>query len=117
MRRGIATFAWAGVVVLAGCFGGGPTPGCPSDATVVFAIPDAGDCSSVGFIGDFALQGDMGVAVVAPNANVCNSNNGGGNFSSEIYTFPADGTAPGTILTSLQAAQGARVAWAGSGLP
>jgi hypothetical protein len=101
MRRAVA------IAVLAGCFGGGPIPLPPSEATVLFGIPDAGDCAQIGYVGDFAIQNDQMLVVVAPDAVICNGQPGQatidqlaiGSAASPVTTVPSQGVQ--------------RVAWAG----
>ena len=102
------------IILVAGCFGGGSDPKPPGDATVAFSIADTGNCTTTGYLGDVSIQGNTGLVVVSPNANICN-NNGGGNgqtLPTEFVQFDVGGSA--TTINTQSAGGLARLAWAGT---
>jgi len=92
MRAGIALLA-----ATAGCFGAGPTPSKPSDATVLFAAPVPSTdqrCSSSVYIGAVAFGAQLGYAALLPYS----PNNCGGQSASAtqapIMQFDKTGATP-----------------------
>jgi hypothetical protein len=69
MKRTIRIASIAAAAMVAACFGAGPIPSAPTDATIVFAIApsmtDNSNCTSY-YIGDVALGSDAGYAVTVP---------------------------------------------------
>jgi hypothetical protein len=85
-------FAVVTSATIAACFGAGPTPGNPSDATIVFGVDPTLTNGCVGhYIGDVAFDADHGYAVTLPYVP---TNCGGGTPPQEpqgVYEFATAG--------------------------
>jgi hypothetical protein len=102
-------------IAVAGCFGGNSSNVGPSEATVVFALPDTGTtCAPNSYVGDVAFAGGSAVAVVSPDAQVCNQSGNNQDASTSFVTFQLDGPNTGSGVFATQPVGGiARVAWLG----
>jgi hypothetical protein len=87
-------------IALAGCFGAGPVPAEPSDATIVFVAPtpDANNvCTTSTYVTSLAFGSNSGFAALygyQPNNNDnCNSGTTP-TVPVDILAFPLDGTSP-----------------------
>ena len=83
------------LLLLAGCFGEGPTPGTPSRATVLLAlelhpIKADGDCRSGRYIGNVAIGGDFAYALTHTFLPACGGDSTGNaneSITSTVYQF------------------------------
>jgi hypothetical protein len=103
-------------IAAAGCFGGNSSTQGPSEATVVFALPDTGStCAPNTYVGDLAFSGGSAIAVTSQDSLVCmqNGNNQGNQDApTSGVTFELAGGGSATFAT--QPVGGlARVAWLG----
>jgi len=88
-----------GVAAVSACFGDGPTPGSPSEATILLSASPAQDCSEGTYIGPVAFGSDHIYASFLPYQPMtgnCNDNGGGGGNAQvpqTVYQVPIGGGA------------------------
>lgn len=88
------------LVSLAACYGSGPAPSVPKDATVVFEAPFPAkdqECSDSRYIGPVAIADDKGYAIVLPYQPLqqnCGSQ-GPSPITLELDSFAKNGATPG----------------------
>lgn len=129
MKRAITTLVIASMT--AACFGTGPEPTAPTEATILLALelhplksPDDGPCLSGRFLGNVAIGSDFGYAVTHTFLSSCNGGQGDPNqpLSSLVFQFSKQGAGAEEIGTAGQtqegggprpriAAQGAEAVW------
>jgi hypothetical protein len=83
------------LLVITGCFGAGPAPGAPSEATVLFAAPapNANDpCNSSTYVSSVAVNANGGIALVIPYTPTNGNCTGGTSGQSNAVRFFANGT-------------------------
>lgn len=72
--------ALAAIACLAGCFGEGPTPSAPSEATILFALElqplHQDNCRSASYIGNVAVGSDAAYAITHTFLPACSGGNG-----------------------------------------
>lgn len=92
------------LLALAGCFGDGPVPSKPEQATVLMqlAAPSSRECDQKQYIGPIALGGTYGYAGVEtyqPQIG-CDFDGQSSPFTTEVplWQFPKDGSAPAAAI-------------------
>jgi hypothetical protein len=88
-------------LVLAGCFGNGPVPGQPSQATTVLFVPPAPsgqECNESKYIGQVAFGPSASYAVLMPYTPNNSNCNGGGNPSQTPLQVLQFGGSGGTMM-------------------
>ena len=106
MKHVIRTISILAAVAFAACFGSGPVPPAPSDATSLFAVPESTESCTGFYIGDVAYGSDTGFAIVVPytlqnNGNNNNNCDNGGNPPPDpltVYQFDLAGVTPMSMI-------------------
>jgi hypothetical protein len=102
-------------VLLAGCFGPGPVPAPPSDATIVFVAPapDANNvCNTSTYVTSLAFGSNSGFAALypyQPQNNSCNNGNAP-SAAIAIRQFPIDGSSPSGQMVAMAGMSSQQVA-------
>lgn len=84
---------------LAACYGGGPAPSMPKDATVVYEAPIAPkgqECSDSSYIGPVAIADDKGYVITLPYEPIQQNcgGQGGQQVPLELQSFAKNGSTP-----------------------
>jgi hypothetical protein len=97
VRKRVSIVIVGGVAAVSACFGDGPVPEAPSQATVLFSSSPSQNCSSGTYLGPVAFGSDRGYVSFLQYQPVGNCGGGGGGPSTAPQAVFGFGLADGTL--------------------